>query len=122
MSEMQRSLVGALSEELPSHDRTMDDLTQALEGLVQLVEDTMTLSDRVFPIPDCGCSECMAVPLAVKHNTGLCAFHKAKRLLAPESPATRAEGSGKLGHGGRKESMTNIESDRFFFWNDQELS
>jgi hypothetical protein len=61
----------------------MYDLTVTLKGLVELVEDTMTLSDRVFPIPDSGCSECMAVALSAKDDTGLCAYHKAKRLLEP---------------------------------------
>jgi hypothetical protein len=62
----------------------MYDMTETLEALVGLVEDTMTLSQCVFPIPDGGCSECMAVPLSAGCNAGLCAFHKAKRLLEPQ--------------------------------------
>ena len=89
MRQMQRSFVGAPGQELLSRNCSRYDLTETLKDLVQLIEDTMTLSERVFPIPDCGCSECMAVPPAAKHNTGLCAFHKAKRLLEPAPRVAR---------------------------------
>jgi hypothetical protein len=100
---MQRRPVDALGQELLSHDCTtarlhLYDLTETLERLVQLVEDTMTLGEPVFPIRDCGCSECMTPPPLA--------------LNAAESwiPA------------GGKQAMTNIESNRFFCRNDQELS
>jgi hypothetical protein len=56
----------------------------ALNRMVLAHENTSSDTEGKYPTLDAGCIECTAGTVPDRHNTGLCAYHTAKRLLGHE--------------------------------------
>ena len=59
-------------------------LADALERMVKAHDDLLGDTEGRFPPADHGCIECTLGTVPNRLNTGLCAYHAAKRLLARE--------------------------------------
>jgi len=64
--------------------RERDELKTALNRMVLAHENLVEDTEGRYPHPDCGCIECTVGTVPNKYNTGLCAYHAAKRLLGHE--------------------------------------
>ena len=56
-------------------------LELALDRLIRLVDDVSDDTEGHHPSPDSGCLECTAGTVPYRYNTGLCAYHNAKKLI-----------------------------------------
>ena len=59
----------------------IDELEIALNRMIQAHLNTESDSEGRYPAPDAGCIECTYGTVPDRLNTGLCAFHHAKKLL-----------------------------------------
>lgn len=57
------------------------ELEAALSRMVQAHQNTESDSEGRYPHADIGCIECTAGTVPDRLNTGLCAYHNAKKLL-----------------------------------------
>lgn len=57
------------------------ELETALNRMALAHENTESDSEGHYPLPDTGCIECTRGTVPNNLNTGLCAYHNAKRLL-----------------------------------------
>jgi hypothetical protein len=60
----------------------IQELESCLNRMVHNYENTLSDSEGRFPHADSGCIDCTAGTVPDKYNTGPCAYHTAKRLLA----------------------------------------
>lgn len=58
-----------------------DALKDALSRMLALHDTTVCDSEGLWPEPDSGCLECTCGTVPNTHNTGLCAYHHAKKLF-----------------------------------------
>jgi hypothetical protein len=59
----------------------VDLLETALNRMVCVHENTVADSEGAWPTLDAGCVECTSGTVPDRLNTGLCAYHNAKKLL-----------------------------------------
>lgn len=57
------------------------ELEGALKRMVQIHENLSANTEGRYPYADIGCIECTAGTVPDRLNTGLCAYHNAKKLL-----------------------------------------
>lgn len=57
------------------------ELESALDRLLRLVDRTMDDSEGHWPSPDAGCSVCTSGTVPNRLNTGLCAYHDARKVM-----------------------------------------
>lgn len=57
------------------------ELETALNRMVETHLNTESDSEGRYPAPDAGCIECTCGTVPDRLNTGLCAFHNARKLL-----------------------------------------
>lgn len=60
-------------------------LEMALNRMVCAHENLEADTEGKYPPPDSGCVECTLGSVPNRYNTGLCAFHNAKRVLGQTS-------------------------------------
>jgi hypothetical protein len=60
------------------------ELETALNRMILAHENTLADSEGRWPHPDHGCIECTLGTVPNKFNTGLCAYHTAKKVLGHE--------------------------------------
>lgn len=68
-------------QEVNPHDCAEAELHEMLKRLVKLVDETYDNSEGNWPDAEPGCSRCTSGSTPYKYDTGLCAYHAAKRLL-----------------------------------------
>lgn len=56
-------------------------LEVALNRMICAHENLESETEGKYPSPDSGCIECTCGTVPDKYNTGLCAYHNAKKLL-----------------------------------------
>ncbi len=61
--------------------KRIDELETALNRMILAHENCESDSEGHYPSPDSGCIECTCGTVPDKYNTGLCAYHNAKKLL-----------------------------------------
>jgi len=57
------------------------DIEKCLRRMVKAHDDLASDTEGKYPVPDDGCIECTEGTVPDKFNTGLCAYHQAKKLL-----------------------------------------
>lgn len=91
LNELSRTLdqtieVGAAaSAVMQKAEVRIDELELTAHRLVMLIEDTLENSEGVWPHPNTGCIVCTLGTVPNDRNTGLCAYHDARRILGLRS-------------------------------------
>lgn len=77
-----RPEVSALLLAAPAYEEHVSNLASALTALLKAIDDETANRDGEHCIqPDTGCIECTLGTVPNDQNTGLCAYHSAKKLL-----------------------------------------
>lgn len=76
-----RQAMREAADQLRTQHTRIDELETALNRMVLAHENTASDSEGRWPQPDAGCIECTAGTVPDRLNTGLCAYHNAKKLL-----------------------------------------
>jgi hypothetical protein len=77
--------VGVKAMQLIEHlQERRDEFKTALNRMVLAHENLSNDTEGKYPPLDAGCIECTAGTVPDRLNTGLCAYHNAKRLLGHE--------------------------------------
>lgn len=67
-----------------AHVARIHELETALNRMVLAHDNTASDSEGVWPHADTGCIECTVGTVPDRFNTGLCAYHNAKKVLGNE--------------------------------------
>ena len=78
------SVMRNANEAMRQGTRRIEELETALNRMVLAHENLSSDTDGRYPEPDSGCIECTCGTVPDKYNTGLCAYHNAKKLLGHE--------------------------------------
>jgi hypothetical protein len=76
-----RAAMAEAATELNRQRTRIDALETALNRMVLAHENLVSDTEGKYPSPDAGCIECTVGTVPNRYNTGLCAYHAAKRLL-----------------------------------------
>ena len=75
-----REIVNASAPSVSTYDR-LELFVSALAGMVRAHEKLVGDTEGEYPPADSGCIECTLGTVPDRYNTGLCAYHSAKKLL-----------------------------------------
>lgn len=70
---------------LDARQARIDQLELLAHRLVLLIDDVESDSEGRYPHPNTGCLECTLGTVPNDKNTGLCAYHEARRVLGIKS-------------------------------------
>lgn len=73
--------LAAASEAMELAKKRIEDLEAGLRRMVCAHENLSADTEGRYPEPDVGCVECTVGTVPNNRNTGLCAYHGAKKLL-----------------------------------------
>lgn len=79
-----REAMRQAADQLQEQRTRIDVLETALNRMVLVHENTQADSEGQYPALDSGCVECTGGATPDRYNTGLCAYHNAKKLLGHE--------------------------------------